>query len=158
MKWADILASMVMKKKETRTLSGIERINTRRNGEKLDLSMKWAVDRREKENDRRYYSEKRRFNRYDDGREIICFPMTALPIKAQVLDASLGGMRLKADEMIRVNTDVGVVLDIKGQSAHFLVQVLWEEKREDSYEYGVRFARMEHDNNQQVVQYIAQLK
>jgi hypothetical protein len=156
MKWAGILANMVMRKKETKSPIGVEKVNTRRNEEALNLNMRWAVDRRE--SGRQYYSEKRRFHRYNDGQEVFCYPMTALPIKAQVLDASLGGMRIKANEMIRVNTDVGVVLHIKGQSAHFLVQVLWEEKREDSYEYGVRFARMEHDNNQQVIRYISDLK
>jgi hypothetical protein len=158
MKWANILAGMVMGKKDKTSGNGIERLQIRRAGDGLDLSMKWLAERKTPENGRQYYSEKRRFNRYNDGQEVLCYPMTSFPVQAQVLDASLGGLRIKAKEMMELNTDVGVVLQFKGESAHFIVKVLWQAKREGDYEYGLEFSRADQGKNRQVLQYIANLK
>ncbi|MDQ7824599.1 MAG: PilZ domain-containing protein [Candidatus Eremiobacteraeota bacterium] len=106
----------------------------------------------------RYFAEKRRFSRYAHCQEIFCYPMTSLPMRAMVLDASLGGLRLKTAENIEVNSNVGITLEIKGHMAQFLVKVLWESKSSDSYQYGVCFEKTEHNNNRELVNYIALLK
>jgi len=107
---------------------------------------------------RNYYSEKRRFNRLRDRREIYCYPLSSLPIKAELMDASLGGLRIKARNMIQINTSMGVAFYIKGELSSFLVKVLWESKSDEEFEYGLEFSKSEGMCNKFVANYLNYLK
>lgn len=122
----------------------------------LSLNFDWIYHRKNP-GEKFYFIEKRRFQRYRDGQHIFCYPMSSLPIKGKVLDASLGGLRLKANEMLQRDTDIGVVLYIKGVTTQFLVRILWEAGDEGDYEYGVEFVK-QRNNSRDVLQYISHLK
>jgi|GEM_PF-1531134 hypothetical protein len=107
---------------------------------------------------RNYYSEKRRFGRLKDRRDIYCYPLSSLPVKAELMDASLGGLRIKAKEMIQINTNMGVAFYLKGELSSFLVKVLWESKSNEEYEYGLEFSKNEGKCNKYVVSYLNHLK
>lgn len=107
---------------------------------------------------RHYYSEKRRFNRLKDEREIYCYPLSSLPLKAELMDASLGGLRIKVRNMIKINTSMGVAFYIKGELSSFLVKVLWESKNDEEFEYGLEFSKSEGTCNKFVANYLNYLK
>jgi hypothetical protein len=155
MRWVNVIGKMMMTK-ESKAPEG-KPVSVRTNRSGFNIRMDWLVNQRDSDK-RSYYSEKRMFQRYADGREAVCYPMTSLPIKAMVLDASLGGLRIKSQGMLRISTDVGVVLNIKGKTAHFLVKILWEAERNGDFEYGLEFVKDRANNNRHVVEYIAQLK
>jgi hypothetical protein len=122
----------------------------------LSMNFDWIYHRKNP-GEKFYFIEKRRFQRFRDGQHIFCYPMTSFPIKGKVLDASLGGLRLKANEMLQRDTDIGVVLYFKGVATQFLVRVLWEAGEEGDYEYGVEFVK-QRNNSREVLQYISHLK
>ncbi len=103
---------------------------------------------------RHYYSEKRRFQRLKDKREIFCYPLSSLPIKAELMDASLGGLRIKARNMIHINSSMGVAFFIKGELSSFLVKVLWESRNDEEFEYGLEFSKNEGKSNKYVSSYL----
>ncbi len=154
MGWVEALKNVFQKREEP--VAEAREQTKKPYDECLSMNYGWVYNRKNPA-ERFYYSEKRRFSRYNDGQEIFCYPMTSFPIKARVMDASLGGLRLMSQEMLRLDTDMGIVLYIKGSTAQFLVKVLWESKKQDSFEYGVEFVKQQN-NNQEVLQYISFLK
>jgi hypothetical protein len=155
MRWVNVIGKMIMAKDEKAPEGKPVSLRTHKNG--LNIKMDWLVNQKSSER-RSYYAEKRMFQRYADGREAVCYPMTSLPIKARVLDASLGGLRIKSKEMLGIYTDIGLVLNIRGRTAHFLVKVLWQAEGDSDFEYGLEFVKDRANNNRHVIEYIAQLK
>lgn len=122
----------------------------------LSMNYDWIFNRKNS-GERFYFTEKRRFQRYQDGQDVFCYPMTSFPIRARILDASIGGLKIKVNDILKINTDIGVVLYSRGKSNHFLVKVLWESEKDGAYEYGVEFVKQKNDNRE-VLQYISCLK
>lgn len=141
-------------------LWNLERRSAKRKNVKLNdmlsINVHWVVNRaNEKKN---YYAEKRRFPRYGDGQPAFCYPLTSMPVKAEVIDAGLGGLRIRSEGMIRINTEMGIVLFFNGRTTHLLVKVLWENDKGGKFEYGLEYAKLMNNSNRDVVDYIANLK
>jgi len=154
--WANLLKIIVKGKAGEDRAAG--RPSSSQANDDMESISSLIAEKRARHKNIGYFSEKRRFRRYRDGQKAICYTHMSHPIEIKVLDASLGGLRLKTDSMIRVESDIGILLNFKGESAHFMVKVLWEARDNGAYQYGVNFARFDQEKNTQVMQYLAGLK
>lgn len=153
MKWYNVVGRMMLKKRHT---TDNTMLYIRGNDVKTDSSLKWNTSRINR-NGISFAIDNRKFERFNDGQEILCYPMTDLPVRANVLDASLGGLRLRTREMVKINTNIGLVLCVRGRTTSFVVKVLWESKKQENYEYGVEFSREHMKDNKKVIEYISTL-
>lgn len=154
MKWCDVVGRILIKKRLGKNGMNKNMLYIRGYDISSSTSAINTILGREKKPVQR---DRRKFRRFGDNQEIECYPMTEVPIKARIIDASLGGLRLKTRSMLRINTNLGLVLCIRGKAANFVVKVLWESKNEGNFEYGVKFSETYLYNNKQLIEYISTL-
>jgi hypothetical protein len=125
---------------------------------KLELRGGWLVEGRPQRSNSWYTDEKRSFRRYRDGQRVPCYSASSEFLNAQVIDASLGGLRIKTDALLAIDSCLSVVLKFGEEIGLFFVRILWQGKRQDSYEYGVQFSKMDQKRDSPLRRYIAHLK
>ncbi len=125
---------------------------------KLEIRGGWLVERRPHKRDSWYSREKRQSQRFLDGQRVCCYPVTSQPFEAQVIDASLSGLRIKADASLEIGSHTSLVLKFGKEIGQFYVKILWQGIRQGSYEYGVSFSTMDQKNNSPLRRYIAHLQ
>lgn len=150
MRWNNVVGKMVMKRRYGN--SGGSMLYVRSQDELANKKTSDANFSAAKK-----HSEQREFERYADGQVTSCYPIKSNPLKAQIVNASLGGLKLRTREMVRLNTDVGLVVFFRGKRANFVVKVLWEARKSYGYEYGVEFSRSYLMDNKAVIEYISSL-
>ena len=101
---------------------------------KIDLQGRWLVERRPLRSKSWYTSEKRHSRRYCDCQKVFCHPVGSHSFNAQVIDASLGGLRIKTDALLTIDSWLSLVLKIGEEIGLFFVKILWQGKRQDSYD------------------------
>lgn len=101
--------------------------------------------------------DKRLHPRYSDGQETICYPISALPFKVKIMDASLGGLKIQSRSPVALQSEIGIVLSSRGRSSQILVKVLRESRHEDCYEYGVEYIKAGYNNIENYMDYVTRL-
>jgi len=102
--------------------------------------------------------DRRKNTRYIDGRAIFCVPKAGFPFNAQVLDSSIGGLRIRTQQILETETVIGVIPNSRGASGQFLAKVMWQAKRNGINEYGVEFSQSDVNNMKKIGQFISPLK
>jgi hypothetical protein len=156
MMWEHILAGTLKANEENRVSSGIGIFHGGTGSGKLEFAGRYFAERR-LEKKRKAHQQKRRFQRYNDGQKALCYSSHRSFI-SQVVDAGLGGMRLKTDSVLTEDSPISLVIHFKGEMAHFFVKILWQADLQGSYEYGVQFSKMDRYKNSPLLRYIAHLK
>lgn len=122
--------------------------------ENVNLNINWIFKKEQKPASR----NKRKHDRYRVEKEVLFVSGNGLPHNAVIMDASMGGLRIKTREMVRLNTDVGVLLCINGRTAQFLVKIVWEANHNGTFEYGSEFVQSKVNDMSLVSRYVSRLK
>lgn len=101
---------------------------------------------------------RRKSARYRDGRAIFCVPKSGLPFNAQVIDSSIGGLRIRTQQVLETETVIGVIPNSRGSSGQFLAKVMWQAQRKGINEYGVEFSQSGVNDMKKINQFISPLK
>jgi hypothetical protein len=154
MEWMNEIGSWIKGKiGEFCTSTGIDKLCEKRSGQGSFFSVNNAPSSKNTSG-----SDRRKSARYRDGRSIYCIPRQGLPFNAQVLDASVGGLRIRTTELLQPNTVIGVIPNSRGASDQYHVRVMWEAKRNGINQYGLEFRRANADDMNKITRYISPLK
>jgi hypothetical protein len=156
MKWTQIVMSWGKSMK--RSGDPVEILHTGNSVGKLELQGGWLVERRPEKSKSWYTNEKRQARRYRDGQSTFCYPVNSHSFNAQIIDASLGGLRIKTDAVLAKNSHVSLILKFGDEIGQFFVKILWQLIGQGSCEYGVLFSKMDQKKNSPLRRYIAHLQ
>ncbi|MDQ7825889.1 MAG: PilZ domain-containing protein [Candidatus Eremiobacteraeota bacterium] len=125
---------------------------------KLELRGGWLVRGRPKRSIPIHTREKRRSRRYPDGQRAICHPDGLSSFNAQVVDASPGGLRIRTEGALALESWVSIVLRFGGEMGLFFVKTVWRGEREGSHEYGVLFSKIDQNGKGPLGRYLTHLR
>jgi len=125
---------------------------------KLEIQGGWLVERGPERPGQFYVKEKRKSRRFRDGQRVACHPAASHSFSALVIDAGLGGLRLRTETVLSRGTTISLVVKFGREITQFHVKVLRTTEKDDTFEYGTAFSGMDMKCSRPLHRYIRHLQ
>jgi len=100
------------------------------------------------------YSEKRRHPRWNVNADTFLYLSRRPPVQAQIIDMSLGGVRIEVREPLAVDSRAELALYSGGVVSKTMVQMKWGYRGKYGYVYGGEFMATDPSQKARIMQYI----